>query len=68
MVTGEKVGSLIGMGRWFSVAVLWFSFSDQNLDLTKRTMVHEGPLSWKVNKDKTIGTLLTKSIITFAFQ
>lgn len=27
----------------------------QNLDLTKRTMVHEGPLSWKVNKDKTIG-------------
>lgn len=29
----------------------------QNLDLTKRKMVHEGPLSWKVNKDKTIGTL-----------
>lgn len=27
----------------------------QNLDLTKRRMVHEGPLSWKVNKDKTIG-------------
>ncbi|KAK2847197.1 hypothetical protein Q5P01_010196 [Channa striata] len=26
----------------------------KNLDLTKRTMVHEGPLSWKVNKDKTI--------------
>lgn len=27
----------------------------QNLDLTKRKMVHEGPLSWKINKDKTIG-------------
>lgn len=27
----------------------------QNLDLTKRNMVHEGPLSWKVNKEKTIG-------------
>lgn len=26
----------------------------QNLDLTKKTLVHEGPLSWKV-KDKTIG-------------
>lgn len=28
----------------------------QNLDLTKRAMVHEGPLSWRVNKDKRIGT------------
>lgn len=28
----------------------------QNLDLTKRKMVHEGPLLWKVNRDKTIGT------------
>ena len=27
----------------------------QNLDLTKGKMVHEGPLSWKVNKDKSIG-------------
>ncbi len=27
----------------------------QNLDLTKKKMVHEGPLSWKINKDKTIG-------------
>lgn len=27
----------------------------QNLDLTKKTLIHEGPLSWKVNKDKTIG-------------
>uniref|UniRef100_A0A1A7WW15 Rho guanine nucleotide exchange factor (GEF) 12b n=2 Tax=Iconisemion striatum TaxID=60296 RepID=A0A1A7WW15_9TELE len=26
----------------------------RNLDLTKRKMVHEGPLFWKVNKDKTI--------------
>ncbi|XP_035522363.1 rho guanine nucleotide exchange factor 12 isoform X2 [Morone saxatilis] len=26
----------------------------KNLDLTKRKMVHEGPLWWKVNKDKTI--------------
>ena len=28
---------------------------NQNLDLTKGKMVHEGPLSWKVNKDKSIG-------------
>lgn len=28
---------------------------NQSLDLTKRTMVHEGPLSWKMNKEKTIG-------------
>lgn len=27
----------------------------QNLDLTKRKMLHEGPLTWKVNRDKTIG-------------
>ncbi|MGH0162307.1 UNVERIFIED_CONTAM: hypothetical protein FKN15_042551 [Acipenser sinensis] len=26
----------------------------RNLDLTKRKMIHEGPLTWKVNKDKTI--------------
>ncbi|CAL8364533.1 unnamed protein product [Lota lota] len=26
----------------------------KNLDLTKGKMVHEGPLSWKVNKDKSI--------------
>uniref|UniRef100_H3BVY5 Rho guanine nucleotide exchange factor (GEF) 12b n=1 Tax=Tetraodon nigroviridis TaxID=99883 RepID=H3BVY5_TETNG len=26
----------------------------KNLDLTARTMVHEGPLSWRVNKDKRI--------------
>lgn len=37
----------------------------KNLDLTKRTLVHEGPLSWKVNKDKTIElyTLLLEDII-----
>uniref|UniRef100_A0A3Q3WTU1 Uncharacterized protein n=1 Tax=Mola mola TaxID=94237 RepID=A0A3Q3WTU1_MOLML len=36
----------------------------KNLDLTKRTMVHEGPLSWKVNKDKTIlYTLLLEDIL-----
>ncbi|KAM8769368.1 rho guanine nucleotide exchange factor 12 isoform 4-T5 [Acanthopagrus schlegelii] len=37
----------------------------KNLDLTKRTMVHEGPLSWKVNKDKTIElyTLLLEDIL-----
>uniref|UniRef100_A0A673FT54 Rho guanine nucleotide exchange factor 12-like n=1 Tax=Sinocyclocheilus rhinocerous TaxID=307959 RepID=A0A673FT54_9TELE len=36
-----------------------------NLDLTKRKMVHEGPLSWKVNKDKTIElyTLLLEDIL-----
>uniref|UniRef100_A0A8C4ZW74 Rho guanine nucleotide exchange factor 12 n=1 Tax=Gadus morhua TaxID=8049 RepID=A0A8C4ZW74_GADMO len=37
----------------------------KNLDLTKRTLVHEGPLSWKVNKDKTIElyTLLLEDIL-----
>lgn len=25
------------------------------MDLTKRKMLHEGPLTWKVNRDKTIG-------------
>lgn len=37
------------------------SLHTQNLDLTKKKMVHEGPLSWKVNKDKTIGMFLTLS-------
>ncbi|KAL0994607.1 hypothetical protein UPYG_G00124770 [Umbra pygmaea] len=37
----------------------------KNLDLTKRKMVHEGPLFWKVNKDKTIElyTLLLEDIL-----
>lgn len=37
----------------------------RNLDLTKRDLVHEGPLSWKVNKDKTIDlyTLLLEDIM-----
>uniref|UniRef100_A0A673XAR7 Rho guanine nucleotide exchange factor 12 n=1 Tax=Salmo trutta TaxID=8032 RepID=A0A673XAR7_SALTR len=37
----------------------------KSLDLTKRKMVHEGPLSWKVNKDKTIElyTLLLEDIL-----
>ncbi|XP_077597232.1 rho guanine nucleotide exchange factor 12-like [Stigmatopora nigra] len=37
----------------------------RNLDLTKRKMVHEGPLSWKVNKDKRIDlyTLLLEDIL-----
>ncbi|XP_053086248.1 rho guanine nucleotide exchange factor 12 isoform X2 [Pangasianodon hypophthalmus] len=37
----------------------------KNLNLTKRKMVHEGPLSWKVNKDKTIElyTLLLEDIL-----
>ncbi|XP_041864147.1 rho guanine nucleotide exchange factor 12-like [Melanotaenia boesemani] len=37
----------------------------RNLDLTKRKMVHEGPLSWKVNRDKTIElyTLLLEDIM-----
>uniref|UniRef100_A0A672QXU2 Rho guanine nucleotide exchange factor 12-like n=1 Tax=Sinocyclocheilus grahami TaxID=75366 RepID=A0A672QXU2_SINGR len=37
----------------------------KTLDLTKRKMVHEGPLSWKVNKDKTIElyTLLLEDIL-----
>ncbi|XP_056329304.1 rho guanine nucleotide exchange factor 12 isoform X3 [Danio aesculapii] len=37
----------------------------KNLDLTKRKMVHEGPLSWKINKDKTIElyTLLLEDIL-----
>ncbi|XP_026183905.1 rho guanine nucleotide exchange factor 12 isoform X2 [Mastacembelus armatus] len=37
----------------------------KNLDLTKRRMIHEGPLSWKVNKDKTIElyTILLEDIL-----
>ncbi|XP_057676470.1 rho guanine nucleotide exchange factor 12 isoform X2 [Corythoichthys intestinalis] len=37
----------------------------RNLDLTKRKMIHEGPLSWKVNKDKRIDlyTLLLEDIL-----
>ncbi|XP_051903574.1 rho guanine nucleotide exchange factor 12-like [Hippocampus zosterae] len=37
----------------------------RNLDLTKRKMLHEGPLSWKVNKDKRIDlyTLLLEDIL-----
>uniref|UniRef100_A0A8D0F9I7 Rho guanine nucleotide exchange factor 12 n=1 Tax=Strix occidentalis caurina TaxID=311401 RepID=A0A8D0F9I7_STROC len=36
-----------------------------NLDLTKRKMLHEGPLTWKVNRDKTIDlyTLLLEDIL-----
>ncbi|NXU70232.1 ARHGC factor, partial [Oreotrochilus melanogaster] len=36
-----------------------------NLDLTKRKMLHEGPLIWKVNRDKTIDlyTLLLEDIL-----
>ncbi|KAM6107781.1 rho guanine nucleotide exchange factor 12 isoform 6-T6 [Pterocles gutturalis] len=37
----------------------------RNLDLTKRKMLHEGPLIWKVNRDKTIDlyTLLLEDIL-----
>ncbi|NXK94232.1 ARHGC factor, partial [Formicarius rufipectus] len=37
----------------------------RNLDLTKRKMLHEGPLTWKVNRDKTIDlyTLLLEDIL-----
>ncbi|XP_047463106.1 rho guanine nucleotide exchange factor 12-like isoform X2 [Mugil cephalus] len=37
----------------------------KNLDLTKKRMIHEGPLSWKVNKEKTIElyTLLLEDIM-----
>nr|XP_045371504.1 rho guanine nucleotide exchange factor 12 [Camelus bactrianus] len=37
----------------------------RNLDLTKRKMIHEGPLVWKVNRDKTIDlyTLLLEDIL-----
>ncbi|XP_058400981.1 rho guanine nucleotide exchange factor 12 isoform X3 [Diceros bicornis minor] len=37
----------------------------RNLDLTKRKMIHEGPLVWKVNRDKTIDlyTLLLDDIL-----
>uniref|UniRef100_A0A3B1J789 Rho guanine nucleotide exchange factor 12 n=1 Tax=Astyanax mexicanus TaxID=7994 RepID=A0A3B1J789_ASTMX len=36
-----------------------------NLDLTKRKLVHEGPLNWKLNKDKTVElyTLLLEDIL-----
>ncbi|XP_066518963.1 rho guanine nucleotide exchange factor 12 isoform X2 [Hoplias malabaricus] len=37
----------------------------KNLDLTKRKLVHEGPLTWKLNKDKTVElcTLLLEDIL-----
>ncbi|CAH2319471.1 rho guanine nucleotide exchange factor 12 isoform X3 [Pelobates cultripes] len=37
----------------------------RSLDLTKRKMIHEGPLAWKVNRDKTIDlyTLLLEDIL-----
>lgn len=37
----------------------------KNLDLTKRKLVHEGPLSWKLTKDKTIElyTILLEDIL-----
>lgn len=31
------------------------SFSSQSLDFSTKRMIHEGPLTWKVNKDKQIG-------------
>lgn len=30
-------------------------FSQQSLDLTTRRMIHEGPLTWRISKDKTLG-------------
>ncbi|XP_015235910.1 PREDICTED: rho guanine nucleotide exchange factor 12 isoform X2 [Cyprinodon variegatus] len=37
----------------------------KNLDLTKKTLIHEGSLTWKMNKDKTIElyTLLLEDIL-----
>ncbi|KAI5620817.1 rho guanine nucleotide exchange factor 12 isoform X3 [Silurus asotus] len=37
----------------------------KNLDLTKRKLMHEGPLTWKLNKDKTVElyTLLLEDIL-----
>ncbi|XP_062873206.1 rho guanine nucleotide exchange factor 12 isoform X2 [Trichomycterus rosablanca] len=37
----------------------------KNLDLTKKTLIHEGPLTWKLNKDKTVElyTLLLDDIL-----
>ncbi|NP_001082763.1 Rho guanine nucleotide exchange factor 12 S homeolog [Xenopus laevis] len=37
----------------------------RNLDLTKRKLIHEGPLTWKVNKDKSIDlySLLLEDIL-----
>ncbi|XP_059817329.1 rho guanine nucleotide exchange factor 12-like isoform X3 [Hypanus sabinus] len=40
----------------------------RNLDLTKRIMIHEGPLTWRVNKDKTIDlyALLLEDILVLS--
>lgn len=27
----------------------------QNTDITKRNLVHEGPLTWRVTRDKAVG-------------
>ncbi|XP_067833465.1 rho guanine nucleotide exchange factor 1-like [Heptranchias perlo] len=31
------------------------AFEFKNLDLTQQRMIHEGPLTWRVSKEKTIG-------------
>lgn len=33
----------------------FFASVPQNLDLSAKRMIHEGPLTWKVSKDKQIG-------------
>lgn len=33
----------------------FFYLVSQNLDLSTKRMIHEGPLTWKVSKDKQIG-------------
>lgn len=44
------------------ICVLFFLLW-QNLDLTKRKMIHEGPLVWKVNRDKSIGKSVVLSVL-----
>lgn len=44
----------------FKVIYVLFFLLWQNLDLTKRKMIHEGPLVWKVNRDKSIGKSLER--------
>lgn len=39
----------------FRLIPSFFASVLQNLDLSTKRMIHEGPLTWKVSKDKQIG-------------
>lgn len=42
-------------GHTVEIHPSFFYLVSQNLDLSTKRMIHEGPLTWKVSKDKQIG-------------